>query len=159
VPARSRAPREGHPGAGPGIVAPMTGHPSVRDHMSPARHTVRESDPITTARELMQLHAIRHLPVLDEDGAVVGMLTLGDLYVVEAVAELDPDRTTVSSAMSRDVFTVGPDAPLAEVASTMAAEHIGSALILEEGRLLGVFTATDACRVLGEVLRRSGPSQ
>lgn len=136
----------------------MTGTPTIREHMSPAIHTVRESDPITTAKELMQVHSIRHLPVLGEGGEVVGMVSLGDLYVVEAVAELDPDRTNVSAAMSQELFTVAPGTALVEVVCTMAKEHIGSALVLEEGRLLGLFTASDACRVLGQVLRSSEAS-
>lgn len=129
----------------------MTGAPLVRDHMSKACHSVSASDPITTAKELMQFHAIRHLPVLEGD-RVVGMVTLGDLYAMEAVAELDPDRNDVSQAMSEDLYTVSPDTPLAEVARTMAERHIGSVVVLEDGRLAGLFTASDACRVLGELL-------
>ena len=44
--------------------------------------------------ELMQAHAIRHLPVV-QDTAVVGLVSLGDLYVMEAVAGVDPDLTEV----------------------------------------------------------------
>ena len=127
--------------------------------MSLAQHTVRASDPLTVARELMQLHAIRHLPVLGDGERVVGMLSLGDLYAVEAVAEVDPDRTTVSEAMSEDPYVVDPATPLVEVAQVMADRHIGSALVLDrEGALVGLFTTSDACRVLGEVLRRSASS-
>lgn len=133
----------------------MAGAPLVRDHMSSTCHAVEASDPITQAKELMQFHAIRHLPVL-EGAEVVGMVSLGDLYAMEAVLEVDPDRTEVRQAMSADIFTARPDTPLLEVVRTMADRHIGSTVVLgPDGGLAGVFTATDCCRVLAELLAAS----
>lgn len=137
------------------IPCAMAGAPLVRDHMSSHCHAVEASDPITQAKELMQFHAIRHLPVL-RDGAVVGMVSLGDLYAIEAVQEVDPDRTEVAQAMSADIFTAEPETPLVEVVRTMADRHIGSTVVLgPDGALAGVFTATDCCRVLAELLEAS----
>lgn len=133
----------------------MDAAPLVRDHMSSGCHSVKVEDPITVAKELMQFHAIRHLPVLDA-GQVVGMVSLGDLYAMEAVMEVDPDRTEVRQAMSEDIYTAAPDTPLVEVVRTMAERHIGSTVVLgPDGALEGVFTATDCCRVLAELLTRS----
>lgn len=129
----------------------MNANPKVREYMTTACHSVSREDPITLAKELMQLHAIRHLPVL-EAGRLVGMLSLGDLYAMEAVMEVDPDRTDVGQAMCADVYTVGPNTPLAEVAQHMCDEHIGSVVVLEGEALVGLFTASDACRVLAELL-------
>ena len=130
----------------------MKDHP-IRAYMTTVRFAVAPGDPITRARELMQANAIRHLPVVDADGAVVGIVSIGDLYATEAIAELDPDRTEVEHAMSQDVYTVGPDTPLAEVAEGLAERHVGSAVVVEGGRLVGLFTGTDALRVLARVLR------
>jgi CBS domain-containing protein len=44
-------------------------------------------------------------------------------------------------------------APLDEVAGEMAARHIGSAIVVRHGRLAGIFSAVDACRLLAEILR------
>jgi len=133
----------------------MTAVPLVREYMSSSCHSVQASDPITQAKELMQFHAIRHLPVF-EDGAVVGMVSLGDLYAMEAVMEVDPDRSEVRQAMSEDVYTVGPDTRLVDVVRTMAERHIGSCVVLDgQGALAGVFTSTDCCRVLAELLSQS----
>ncbi len=123
----------------------------MREHMSKTCHSVAREDPITDAKELMMLHGVRHLPVL-EQGKLVGMVSLADLYAVEAVMELDPDETEVGQAMSQDVYSVGPDTLLADVAAHMAKEHIGSVVIVKQGELLGVFTASDACRVLATLL-------
>ncbi len=119
--------------------------------MTPPRHVLAPSASLTEARELLQDHQIRHLPVVDRD-RLVGVVTLSDLYAAEVLLTADPDATMVEGLMARDLYTVGPDAPLSEVVSQMAQRHLGSALIVEDGRLVGLFTTTDACRVLAEVL-------
>jgi len=124
----------------------------VSEYMSTACHFVQREDPITLAKELMQLHGIRHLPVV-QGKEVVGMLSLGDLYAMEAVMEVDPDRTDVGQAMCEDVYTVSPETQLSEVVQTMSERHIGSVIVLKDGALTGLFTASDACRVLAEVLQ------
>lgn len=129
----------------------MSRSPTIGQHMTPAKYWVTPDDPISRAKEQMQAGGVRHLPVLEGD-RVVGMLTLGDLWVMEAVAEVDPDETEVSSAMSREVYAVSRETPLADVAKEMWRRHIGSTLVLEDGKLVGLFTTTDACRVLGELL-------
>jgi acetoin utilization protein AcuB len=121
--------------------------------MKPARWTIGPTDSLTAARELMQLHQIRHLPVVEPSGEVVGLVSLGDLYAMEAVAEADPDRAEVRQAMAAEAFSVAPETPLAEVAAQLADRHVGSALVVEGGRLVGLFTASDALRVLARLLR------
>lgn len=121
--------------------------------MTPAAHFVGPEDSLVTAQSLMEAHTIRHLPVVD-DGKVVGMVTMSDLYVMESTFSFDPEKTTVSSAMSAEVYTVEPSELLETVAAEMAERRIGSAVIIEGGTLCGVFTTTDACRVLAEVLKQ-----
>jgi acetoin utilization protein AcuB len=128
---------------------------TIGRYMTEAKYVVAPRDTLVKAKELMQLYQVRHLPVLDGP-KVVGMVTLGDLYVMEAIVEADPDKTLVENAMSRELYIVGPDAPLSEVATEMARREVGSALVVENDRLAGIFTTTDACRVLGEVLKRQG---
>lgn len=122
--------------------------------MTAAKHKVAPSDPLSTARSLMEAHTIRHLPVVDGT-KVVGMITMSDLFVMESTFGADPEKTLVSDAMSQDVYTVGPNEPLENVAREMARRYIGSAVVLEGERLTGVFTTTDACRVLAEVLAQT----
>lgn len=122
--------------------------------MTTAKYSVAPTDTLGKAKELMQLNAVRHLPVLD-GGRVVGIVTLSDLYVMEAIVAADPDKTHVEDAMSKELYLVAPETPLAEVAREMAARGVGSAIVVENQRLVGIFTSTDACRVLGEVLSAS----
>ncbi|MCK6552030.1 CBS domain-containing protein [Myxococcota bacterium] len=126
--------------------------PTIGQYMTPAAHFVAPSDSLVTAQSLMEAHVIRHLPVVDA-GKVVGMVTMSDLYVMESTFAFDPEKTEVSSAMSAEVYTVEPGELLETVAAEMADRRIGSAVIIEGGELRGVFTTTDACRVLAEVLK------
>ncbi len=61
--------------------------------------------------------------------------------------DLTEDR--VDDAMSVDAYAVPPDAPLAEVSTHMAANRYGCAVVIERGRVIGIFTTTDALRALG----------
>lgn len=128
----------------------------VEDRMSQVLFLVRPTDPLAEAREMMTANACRHLPVV-EDGALVGMISLGDLYVMEALNQLDPEDTEVQSAMSRDILAVPRGTPLRHVAAEMARLHVGSAIVVDGVRPIGIFTSTDACRVLAEVLPPDGP--
>ena len=131
---------------------------TIGDVMTAARHVVSPNDSLVSAKELMQFHGIRHLPVVD-GGRVVGMVTLSDLYVMEGVMEVDPDRTLVASAMSHEAFCVARDSPIGRVAAEMAARKVGSAVVLEDERIVGIFTASDACRVLGQLLGGDAPAR
>ena len=65
----------------------------------------------------------------------------------------DKTRLRVRHLLLPDPYAVEMSAPLDEVVADMAARHIGSSIVLRHGRLAGVFSATDACRLLAEFLR------
>ncbi|MBK8010707.1 MAG: CBS domain-containing protein [Deltaproteobacteria bacterium] len=123
----------------------------IKDVMTRSAHSIAPNATLRAAKELMQYHTIRHLPVVQDD-RVVGILSLGDLYAMESIMEMDPEETEVATAMSPDPFTVEAETPLGEVVRAMARRRIGSVLITRDGRLAGIFTATDACRLLGDLL-------
>ena len=96
----------------------------------------------------MQVGVIRHLPVVDERGRLVGMLS--DRDVLRALAGKKTLR--VADIMSRDLVTVQPDAPAHLAAGLMLEYNISSVLVVDEGEtLVGVVTMTDYV----ELARRS----
>ena len=55
-------------------------------------------------------------------------------------------------------YVVDAGEALDKVVSSMAKQEIGSAVVTQEGKLAGILTTTDVCRVLGEVLREHYPA-
>lgn len=95
----------------------------------------------------------RQLPVL-EDGKLVGILSERDLLLLATLTDVDPSRIPVRSAMQTDVYGVGRDTPLDEVATTMARHKYGSAVVWSGREVVGIFTTVDAMRALADMVRR-----
>lgn len=127
--------------------------PTVDRYMTPAPHTIGQDEPLSVAHEIMRLHAIRHLPVLD-GRSLVGLVSLGDLHLLETLDGVDPTDATVREAMSDDPYTAAPRAPLRQVAAEMAARKISSAVVVEDERVVGIFTAVDGLRGLSLLLEQ-----
>lgn len=115
--------------------------------------SLREDDRLDLAERLMQLGRVRHLPVLDDRGRVVGVVSNRDLLEASltSVLEFDPGarRTflhsvAVSEVMTRDVETVAPETPLAVAASQMIRNKIGCLPVVRPDRtMIGLVTETD----------------
>jgi acetoin utilization protein AcuB len=127
-------------------------HP-VSDYMTQSPHSVGKDQTLARAHAVMREHRIRHLPVLDA-GQLVGVVTLRDLHLLETLHDVDPEEITVEEAMNTTVYSVPPDAPLADVCAEMATKKYGSAVVLEGSKVTGILTTVDVCRTLAELLRR-----
>lgn len=128
--------------------------PLLKTEMTPFPWWVDIDEPLLAARELMRQHKVRHLPVKD-NGKLVSVITDRDLKFA-----LDPDLGLPprESLRVRDVcvytaFIVDIECRLEEVLETMAERKIGSALVTRDGKLVGIFTSPDACRVLARIIR------
>jgi len=128
--------------------------------MTPFPYFVQLDDSVRRARELMVEHQVRHLPVM-EDHALVGILTDRDLKrALDPDVGLPPkDELFVRDAYVPEPYVVDSSTPLDIVLDHMASHHVGSALVTKHGRLAGIFTATDACRVYCEHLRKLFPER
>ena len=121
--------------------------------MTDSPHTVGPTRSPAVARRMMLDQGIRHLPVLD-GGKIVGLLSERDLLLVESLPGVNPTDVRVEEAMVQNVFTVEPETPVGEVVETMIERKLGSALVTEGERVIGVFTTIDALRALHELLER-----
>ncbi|MCC7344924.1 MAG: CBS domain-containing protein [Deltaproteobacteria bacterium] len=126
---------------------------TVKKYMSPAPQTIGREAPLATAKEIMAGLGIRHLPVIQGD-KVVGVLSDRDIQVLEFLAKDHADALRVDDAMTRDVYVVAPETPLQDVAAAMTAGKFGSAVVVEGGKVRGIFTTIDALRALAELLDR-----
>jgi acetoin utilization protein AcuB len=128
--------------------------PPIKAVMTPFPHTIDADAPLRQARNMMLEHEIRHLPVKRRQ-RLVGVLTDRDLKrALDPSLGLAPkDELFVDDVMIADAYTVSLDEPLDAVLVEMADRHIGCVLVVKDHHLAGIFTNTDACRVLAEELR------
>lgn len=124
----------------------------ISHYMTPMPHSIGRQQPLSRAHQVMREHGIRHLPVL-EGGRLIGMLSMRDLQLIETLAGVDPEAVPVEEAMSSDPYSVSPSTPIDAVAATMAEHKYGSAVIIDESGVVGMFTTVDACRALVDLLR------
>jgi acetoin utilization protein AcuB len=57
---------------------------------------------------------------------------------------------TVEDAISTELYKVATDTPLKEVLQTMAERGVGSCLVVDGAKLLGIYTSSDAVRMLAD---------
>lgn len=129
--------------------------PPIERYMSSVLVLVGPKETIADASRHMRLHDIRHLPVVDGK-KLVGILSQRDVYLIETLRDIDPTSVLVEEAMTRELYEVEPEEPITNVALHMAERRIGSAVVAHNGRLLGLFTTTDALRALAAHLSQ-GP--
>lgn len=136
----------------------MSTVPTLKSVMTPFPYSVASSARIEAAREMMIVHGIRHLPVLD-GSELVGIVSDRDIKCAMDPRRGAPtqDRIHVRDIMVKDVYTVDLHTSLEQVLFQLAHRHIGCAVVLNEGQVAGIFTTTDACRSYGELLRRLTP--
>jgi CBS domain-containing protein len=149
--------------------------PELKDYELPQQLTVRElmsARPLTTqpdiplrdAARAMARSRVGALPVVDEDGRLLGMLSerelirdllgtflqremLGSSVRTPAAPGKDA-RRTVRDVMTRQVLCVSPEQPLAEAASLMVNKDVGRVPVVQDGRLMGFLTRGDIVRKL-----------
>jgi CBS domain-containing protein len=124
----------------------------VRDVMTPDVTTLHRNDNLTLADDVMQLGRIRHLPVLGDDGEVVGVVSQRDLfrgalsqalgYGAHAQRKL-LNSPVVNDVMTTEVITSTPDTPLIEAARVLTERKIGCLPVVEARRLVGIITEGD----------------
>lgn len=129
----------------------MKAIPTVDKYMTSAPITIGAEQSLEKASKLMHEHRIRHLPVL-KGGQLVGILSDRDIKMVTSLKDVDPTKVLVDEALTSDPFTVSPRAALNEVCEQMAEHKYGSVLVLDNHKLVGIFTWVDALYAFQELL-------
>jgi CBS domain-containing membrane protein len=126
----------------------MTRQPVVAELMTPDPAVLRPEEGVPVAARKMERFAIRHLPVVDRDGLLCGILSHRDVVACR------DDGLRIRDLMSEDVKTVRPETAAHEAAYLLLRHKIGCLpVVSDEGRLVGIITETDfvraAVRLLG----------
>ncbi len=128
----------------------------VRDIASPDPVTIGPEAPLAAALAAMRERDVRHLPVVDDAGRLVGILTDRDLrraaYArARALREARRDLL-VQDVMSCAVVTTHPEASIAEAAGELYERRVGSLPVVDRGRLVGILTERDLLRAIARLL-------
>lgn len=128
----------------------------ISRYMTEAKAFASPSESVLDAYRRMTERDIRHLPVLAGEH-LVGVLFKSDLKLVESLSPEAVRPIDVKSMMVTEYYTVQPDEALDVAAREMSKRKYGSALVVERGQVIGVFTTTDALRALSDALTDSLP--
>ncbi len=146
----------------------------VRDIMTTEVQTVSPDTPVQEIIRLFRDHGISGVPVIDQDGQLVGIVTEMDLIrrharphapiyfpLLDARIPLGSEQsyretvrrilaTTAQELMTSPVQTVPPDMDVADLATLMVERGINPVPVVEDGRLVGIVSRTDLLRVIEE---------
>ena len=122
--------------------------------------TISPTASLADARELMQKHRIHHLPVVETDGKLIGLMTLTDVLAASD-SSLRNDETRIPATdivlkdvMVTDIATVSASASLRQAALFIEKYKIGCLPILSDGKLKGIITDSDFVAVAINLLEQ-----
>jgi CBS domain-containing protein len=116
--------------------------------MTPSLVTVRPDASIEEAIDLLLRAQISGLPVVDEDGRLVGVIT--EFALLAIAYDRRVKNHTVSQHMSRDLITVDVDDPMSRVADLCIVHRVRRVPVIKDGRMVGVIARRDVLRALVE---------
>lgn len=125
--------------------------PTIQKYMTYVPKSIGYDQTIAQAREYMRKLRVRHLPVL-KGGDLVGVITDRDINLVLGFNDTDAETLTVEEAYTPDPYSTAPTTKLNEVVSKMAEKKYGCAVIVDNGKVVGIFTEVDAYKALSELL-------
>jgi len=132
----------------------------VGDRMSKHPLTISATEPISEAHRYMQEQNIRHLPVVDKSGHMVGLVTEDDLLKAEpssatslSIWEIHSllNQVKVKNVMVRKAITTTEDTPIEDAAQLLLDHKIGCLPVLRGDRLVGIITESDLFATLMEL--------
>jgi len=144
----------------------------AKDIMEKNIISVRPDADISKAVEILLKNHINGVPVVDETGSLKGILCQSDLIfqqrdipippifiLLDGIIPLSSSKkfnaelqkmaaVKVEEAMVKNPVSVGPDAPISEIASLMVEKHFHTIPVVEGGKLLGIIGKEDVLKVL-----------
>jgi len=129
----------------------------VRDVMTHDVVTLERNEKLLVADDVMRLGRIRHLPIVDDQGQLVGIVSQRDLFHNGLLRALGYgmhaqrqtlDMVVVKEAMHGDVITTTPDTDITEAARVMLERKIGCLVVVEDQRIVGILTESDFVKLV-----------
>ncbi|HEX3145978.1 MAG TPA: CBS domain-containing protein, partial [Pyrinomonadaceae bacterium] len=137
---------------------------TVGQFMSTDLFTVRADDLVDLAASVMDWRHVRHVPVEDDQGRLIGLVTHRDLlHLVSRGRQAGENKPlTVGDIMKTDPLSVSSTTPTLEALDIMQSHRVGSLPVVDDGQLVGILTSFDflngAARIFRKHLGRSIPA-
>ena len=123
----------------------------VNEYMSESPVTIRGDADYKTAFEIMESRDLHHIPVVNDDDDVIGILARRDLQLAASYFHEAP--VEVSDVMHKQVLMIEPGAGIETAAERMMEHRIGCLPVSEDGHhAVGMITETDLLRALRDIL-------
>ena len=135
----------------------------VRDLMTAPALAMKEDDTVSELYDLMDTQHVRHIPVVDDEGDLVGLVSHRDLLRLALAWQNDLPvtvqrqilaRTRVEEILTRDVETVEANQDIGDAVDLMLENKYGCLPVVEGTRLVGILTESDFVRFVGRKMSR-----
>lgn len=136
---------------------------TVADLMITKLVTLKEKDSLATAKTLMHDKNIRNLPIVNEAGECIGLLTQREylrhaFYLVSQFGTQQlsnkEEQTPVSKAMNKDILTISPNTDLDVAAEFFIENKYGCLPVVEGNKLVGILTPVDFVKLAHSFLTK-----
>ena len=140
----------------------------VKNIMTKDVFTLNQLESLSAAKDLMDLARIRHIPIVDDQGKFVGLLTHRDILAATISGLAGIDRETqdeiesgipIREIMQTDVVTVGAELSLKEAARLLLEEKYGCLPVVCEEKLCGIITEADFLRQTIDLMEAVEPEE
>jgi CBS domain-containing protein len=129
---------------------------TVAQLMSTDLFTAHPDDLVDLAASVMEWRHIRHVPVEDDEGRLVGLISHRDLLrlLARGLLSRSAKEVAVKEIMTRDLMTVAPETPALEALAIMRRRKVGCLPVVENDRLVGIITAYDFLALSAEIIEK-----
>ncbi|HSE50277.1 MAG TPA: CBS domain-containing protein [Terriglobales bacterium] len=137
----------------------------VRDYMTSSVTTLTDDSRLIDAALLIRRTGKRHVPIVDGEGKVVGIISDRDVarMAPSILGQMSPEEynsifeaTPITVAMTKNPLTIGPDEPIQNAVAMLYSKKIGALIVVKGGKLEGILTVNDMLGLLNELLADKG---
>jgi CBS domain-containing protein/gamma-glutamylcysteine synthetase len=138
------------------MPATRSSYHKVSQYMTTDIFTAHADDPVELVANLMGWERIRHVPIEDDQGRLLGLVSYRAVlrYFTRGGTSAELASTPVSDIMRRDVVTVTPDTSTLEAVTLMKRYRIGCLPVVEDGHLVAILTEEDFLKIAADLLEQ-----
>lgn len=124
----------------------------VADFMTPSPLTVCDREPVEAVTRILDGHGIHHLPVVNRDNELVGIISDRDVDARTRLLARSRGGLCAADIMTRDVVVAEPHMPLSEAIDILSRNRFGALPVVVGRRVVGLLSTYDLLRLLQDIL-------